>query len=84
MKQTTLFDIPVGPFTIEIKCSKTDFKWVVLRQCTDEQEGLYIVSVAYPYAEYRLFLGEGFGYKYFEWVDDPDDSDLCLPKWVEK
>ena len=88
MSQLTLSDIagPAGPFLLEIKRFDPDRGtqfWQLLRSVKSLDEGLRVASNMCASYSYRLFLGAEWGYLRLEWADDPNDPDMCLPKWVQ-
>lgn len=79
--QGTLFDIPTGPYLLEIKGHGENAAWTLIQSVKTEEEGLRIASNMSPYSNYRLYIGPAWGYKYLEWEDDKENKDMCVPVW---
>ena len=84
----TLADLegPRGPFLLEVKLGAATGqpRWVLQQSVKDADEGLAVASRLCQSYDYRLFLGQAWGYLYLEWVGDAPDSDYCAPAWVRR
>ena len=83
---TTLFECMQPPYLLQVKRTnwrKGTSEWVLVQSVNSMEEGLRVASHMCTSYDYRLYLGKQWGVVYLEWVDDPSDKDMCIPKWSE-
>lgn len=72
-----------GPYLLEVLLGRgtPNRRWSLQQACDSPEEAMDIVSRMSSIYEFRLYCGPAYGYAPLEWVDDPDDADLCVPRW---